>query len=142
MDAREARRLKLTRDAMKAMRVKGFREAFSSNDGSEAIIFVAMPDDTIRLVSDRIAEMGGSAHLIVASSADELGPFTILRLDVTPSRTRPVCPSRTEFLVKASTELGMIVDACKLSSHLTVYVCPNNEATFELVDDGGNEALV
>lgn len=142
MDAREARRLKLTRDAMKMMRFKDFRDIFSPEDGSEANILVAMPDDTIRMVSDRIVEMGGSAHLIVANSADELVPITILRVDVVQSRGRPPeSPARHEWLVKENTELGMIVATTKLSNHVTVYVCPN-EAKFELVDDGDDPALV
>ncbi len=139
MDAREAARFRLASQVMRLMRSKDFRDAFRPTDGDVAAIFVGLPDDPIRMVCERTAELGGKAHLVITKSADSLDGFTLTHIAVcTPTRSTAAAMRANEddcYVVEEGAELSMLIELLRLHRGRIVLHVSDRETIVRLIDE-------
>lgn len=81
MDARQGQRLRATKALMSLLRSPDFRAALRHpDDGTAHEVIVALPDDTLRYVCERVYTVGGAA--VVAVGYTEDSQFRLVTIEV------------------------------------------------------------
>lgn len=142
MDVRDQLRMRMTRDVLRLLRVRDFREALPSlRPGEDPGILVGFRDDTLKSVLERVARLGGSAHVVVPPVDVKLWPSRMAFLQVTKGGQVPPAGRMPgdDCLVNEDSHLGMLLDLLQLHGRtMTLRIC-RHETTIELVDDGRRE---
>jgi hypothetical protein len=135
MDDRERERLRLTREVGKLLLHRSFRDALPPlrEDGSRPFV-VGLPEDTLRQITERVASMGGDAHLIVMSPTHNQGTERVQVLRVTEGENKPLhaLDESHESPVSEDSTLAMLMDAIEVDQ--TFYVYPT-EAVIRFISD-------
>lgn len=134
MDAREQTRLRLTADVMRLLRSRDFRTILAPPQ-TVAQVFVGLPDDTILAASQRISDLGGSAHVFILSTTDSLSESVLVRMDITAGPCPPPAMSEDDCPVRPNTHLAMLVELLKLR-HTVTFHMHSQETVVRLIDDG------
>lgn len=137
MDARERARLRLARRVMTALRHQDFRAALPgvTAEGERPVV-VALPDDRMGMVFDRLQELRGPVNLFVQTDPG----FALVLLEPAKrpeAREVPpdVCP------IHEDTHVSMLLTLLREIGPITCHRVAS-DCTFELVDDGAAPVLI
>lgn len=124
MDDRERERLRLTREVGKLLLHRTFRDALPPlrQDGSRPFV-VGLPDDTLRYIAERVAAMGGDAHLIVMTPTHRPGTERVQVLRITEGENKPLndLDESYEQPVSEESTLAMLMSAIKVDQVFYMY---------------------
>lgn len=136
MDARTAARLKVSRQALLALRSRDFRNEFSdANSAGDHVFIPALLDDTMDQLLDQFRAADGPVYVV---TPDDNG-LTILSFTAT-HRPKHAAPDDEACPIYGTTELGMVISVLKASkSPVTFYEAPVN-VLLQLVEDGAVSA--
>jgi len=124
MDDRERERLRLTRVVGKLLLHRSFRDALPPlrEDGSRPFV-VGLPGDTLRQIAERVAALGGDAHLIVMTPTHRQGTERVQVLRITEGENKPLSDldASYESPVSEDSTLGMLMEAIRVDQSFYVY---------------------
>lgn len=135
MDDRERERLRLTREVGKLLLHRSFRDALPPlrEDGSRPFV-VGLPDDTLREITERVASLGGDAHLIVVSPTHKPGTERVQILRIIGGEYKPLdsLDESHESPVSEDSTLAILMSAIEVDQ--TFYVYPT-EVVIRFISD-------
>lgn len=124
MDDREQERLRLTREVGKLLLHRSFRDALPPlrKDGSRPFV-VGLPEDTLRQVAERVAALGGDAHLIVMTPTHRpgTGRVQVLRITAGENKQPGDLDESHESPVSEDCTLAMLMSAIEVDQAFYVY---------------------
>jgi hypothetical protein len=137
MDERELRRLHLTRDIAKLLKYRSLHAALPPlrADGIAPFV-VGLPDDTLGFISGRVAELGGTAHLIVPTEPSMPGAARLRILRVSESEHKPITDlnDRSECPVSEDSTLAMLLEDINVGDECTYYIY-DTETVIRFIND-------
>lgn len=132
MEPRERIRHRYARQVLRLLKQPEYRQMLPPLRHGSSSIVVGLLDDTMRSICQRVAALGGSAHLIVPTSEKpRLQSVMLLRIDAdavpdsTPAQSQPV---------DEESDLGMLLQLVRQSGSLRFHVC-SKDTTVRLLDD-------
>lgn len=123
VDDREQERLRLTREVGKLLLHRSFRDALPPlrEDGSRPFV-VGLPGDTLGEIVERVAALGGDAHLIVMMPTNTPGAERVQVLRVTgDDKQLGDLDESCEAPVSEDSTLAMLMAAIKVNESFYIY---------------------
>jgi hypothetical protein len=116
---------------MAALRHQDFRSVVTASDAAgEHPVIVALPDDNMGMVFERLAEIGSPATVVTTTQGAGLA-----LLDVRPAGPDTVVDSASDYGIHVDTEVSMLLVLLEQSGGIVV--CHEvNDVTVTLIDDG------
>lgn len=93
-------------------------------DGTAPFV-VGLADDTLGYLSSRVAELGGTVHLIVPADPSSSGTARLRILRVSESGHKPIADldSRSVCAVSAESTLAMLMQDIEVGDECAYYTC-------------------
>lgn len=137
MDARERDRLAAARTVSRELRLKDFRPAVPVRDqGGRYPVVVALMDDTLGYVFDRVADLGGACNVAVPS---ERGT-TYIGIEPLAATSVPVVDEE-RCQVHRGTEVGMLLTLLSRFATGPLVLSMHPEAQLHLLEDGRRDPV-
>jgi hypothetical protein len=135
VDEREQERLRLAREVGKLLLHRSFRDALPplTRDGDRPFV-IGLPEDTMREIAERVATLGGDAHLIVMTPTRTPGTERVQVLRVTECDDRPIgdLDESCEAPVGENSTLAMLMEAMTVDQAFYIY---DTETVIRFISD-------
>jgi hypothetical protein len=137
VDDRERLRLRMTGEVAKLLKNRSLRDALPPLGVEGTIPFVVgLPDDSLREITEKVAALGGEAHVIVPSEISTSGPFRVRILRVSEVASKPIADldESCECAVDENSTLAMLMEHIEVGGVVTYYTY-DSETVIRFIND-------